>query len=102
MKSEIAPEIAGPMMNPNPHEVETIDIPRASVESSVISKTIALAVPTTPGGYDIAGYIYLQLIDLSLFVVYSQVMKPQNLIKMCACTAVCIVHKAWPTKTFYW
>ena len=44
----MAPEIAGPMINPNPHDVEIIETPRDCVESSDISETTALAVPTTP------------------------------------------------------
>ena len=47
--SEIAPETAGPMIKPNPHEVEIIDAPRAWVESSEISEITAQAAPTTPG-----------------------------------------------------
>jgi hypothetical protein len=48
MGSEMAPEIAGPMMNPNPHDVEITDTPRDWVDSSDISETTALAVPTIP------------------------------------------------------
>ena len=48
MGSEMAPEIAGPMMNPIPHDVEIIETPRLWVESSDSSETTALPVPTIP------------------------------------------------------
>ena len=48
MGSDMAPEMAGPMINPIPHDVEIIETPRDWVESSDISETTALAVPTIP------------------------------------------------------
>ena len=48
MGSEMAPEIAGPMINPIPHDVDIIETPKDCVESSDSSEITALAVPTTP------------------------------------------------------
>lgn len=44
----MAPEIAGPMMNPILHDVEITETPRDCVESSDISEMTALPAPTIP------------------------------------------------------